>query len=44
MVTFFIIVIYFTYKIRKLAKDYPIAYLMIQKAYNFIVYQKKVLV
>lgn len=44
MITFFVILIYFTYKVRKLVKDYPIAYLMIQKAYNFIAYQKTVLV
>jgi hypothetical protein len=44
MVTFLIVVIYFTYKMRKIAKDFPVAYLMMQKAYNFIVYQKTVLV
>jgi hypothetical protein len=44
MITFVVIVLYFAYKLRKLVKDYPIAYLMIQKAYNFIAYQKTVLV
>jgi len=44
MITFLVIVIYFAYKLRKLAKVFPIAYLMIQKAYNFIAYQKTVLV
>ncbi len=44
MITFLIVVIYFAYKMRKIVKEYPIAYLMIQKAYNFILYQKTVLV
>lgn len=35
---------YFAYKIRKLTKDYPIAYLMMQKAYNFILNQPIVLI
>lgn len=44
MVTFIVVVVYFAYKMRSIAKDYPIAYLMIQKAYNFILYQKTVLI
>jgi hypothetical protein len=44
MIFFLVVVIFFAYKLRRLAKDYPIAYLMIQKAYNFIAYQKTVLI
>lgn len=44
MITFLVVLVYFAYKVRKIAKDFPVAYLMIQKAYNFIVYQKTVLV
>lgn len=43
-VLFLIAVIVFCYKLRKIAKDSPITYLMIQKAYNFIVYQKIVII
>ena len=44
MLLFLVIVVYFAYRLRRLAKDYPIAYLMIQKAYNFVLFQKTVLV
>lgn len=44
MIPMLIIPIYFAYKIRKITKDYPIAYLMMQKAYNFILNQPIVLI
>lgn len=39
-ILFLIAIVVFCYKLRKIAKDSPTTYLMIQKAYNFIVYQK----
>lgn len=44
MIAFLAAIVYFTYKIWKIVKEYPVAYLMIQKAYNFIIYQKTVLI
>lgn len=44
MLLFLIITIFFLYRLRKIIKDYPIAYLMIQKGYNFILLQKTVLI
>lgn len=35
---------YFIYKLRKLSTDSPITYLMLQKAYNFITFQKVILI
>lgn len=44
MILFTAIIIYWIYRLRKLTKDHPIVYLMLQKAYNFITYQKTVLI
>ena len=35
---------YFVYKLRKLSTESPITYLMLQKAYNFIAFQKVVMI
>lgn len=44
MILFVVVVFYTVYKLRKLTVDHPIGYLMLQKAYNFILLQKTVLV
>jgi len=44
MILFLIVIAYFGYRLRKIIKDSPLTYLMIQKAYNFITYQKTVLI
>lgn len=43
MTLFLIPVVYWTYKIRKIVKAHPIVYLMLQKAYNFVLYQETVI-
>ena len=35
---------YFIYKLRKLSTDSPVTYLTLQKAYNFIAYQKVIMI
>jgi hypothetical protein len=43
MIGFIAVIVYILYKLKKLATDNPITYLMLQKAYNFITLQKIVL-
>ncbi len=43
MVTFIAMVAYFAYKLYQLTTKHPNTYLMLQKAYNFIVFQKIVM-
>jgi hypothetical protein len=39
MIALIIPVIYWAHKLRKIIKAHPIVYLMLQKAYNFILLQ-----
>lgn len=43
MISFLTVTGYFAYKIKKLTSVSPVLYIMLQKAYNFIAYQKVVL-
>jgi hypothetical protein len=44
MILFLVPILYWTYKLRKTVKMHPIIYMMLQKAYNFILLQETVLV
>ncbi len=44
MIGMLIPIIYWLYKMRKIIKTHPVIYLMLQKAYNFILYQDTVLI
>lgn len=44
MIVLFAVVCYFIYKLRRLSTDSPVTYLMLQKAYNFIAFQKVILI
>lgn len=44
MIAFLIPIIYWAYKLRMTIKQHPMVYLMIQKAYNFILLQETVLI
>lgn len=44
MIALLVPIVYWVYKIRKIVKTHPIIYLMLQKAYNFILYQDTVLI
>ena len=44
MTLFLVFVFYCLYKLRRLVIDHPVGYLMLQKAYNFILLQKTVLI
>ena len=44
MILFLVITCHTIYRLRTITKDYPVAYLMLQKAYNFILLQKTVLI
>jgi hypothetical protein len=44
IVAFLVAIGFFIYKLRKLSTDSPLTYLMLQKAYNFIAFQKVILI
>ena len=44
MVSFLAVTGYFTFKIKRLISQHPNTYLMLQKAYNFITFQRIVLI
>jgi len=44
MILFIVALVFWAYKLRKFTIEHSLVYLMIQKAYNFITYQKTVLI
>lgn len=44
MVSFCAVIGYFAFKLKRLISQHPNTYLMLQKAYNFITFQKIVLI